>query len=52
MIDKILDAAKAVFGFLNSIIGIFKKPLEKKIEDGNKEVRDDVDKFKKTGRPQ
>ena len=51
MLDKILDAAKAVFGFLNTILGWFKKPLEKKIGDAAKEIRDEIKAFKKSGRP-
>lgn len=51
MFEKVLDAAKAVFGFLNGILGLFKKPLEQRIEDNQKGLRDEMDNFKKSGRP-
>lgn len=51
MLDKILGAVQIVFSVIRSIIGIFKKTPEQKIEEGSKVIKDEMDNFKKTGRP-
>lgn len=51
MLDKILGAINTVFSVIKAILGLFKKPLEKKIESAEQEVRDEMDKFKESGRP-
>jgi len=53
MFLKLLESLAGIVGFVGRIWDFFfpKKPTETKIEDAQKKVQDEMDEFKKTGRP-
>lgn len=51
MLAQILAAITAISKIFTTIVGWFKKTEEQKIEDGQKKVNEEMDEFKRTGRP-
>lgn len=53
-LGAIIAAITAIAGAISAIYGImrfFRKPTQQKVEDAVNSVREDIDEFKKTGRP-
>lgn len=51
MLGQILAAIAALGKIFGVIAGWFKKSQEEKIEEGQKKIDEEMDEFKKTGRP-